>query len=296
MMRWVVFAGVSTTAIAAVTVVARRHAVDPARCGELVAMGHRCCAEGQREEGGHCVGRPTSCPAPLRATEAGCATIAAPIVILGGALRIGAGDWEAEGRIVPQDVTVGAFALDSVEITEEAYGACVAEGSCEPVGPPPGSPSEEPGRARTRLSRPDAERFCAFRGGRLPTSAEWAFAAAGARGRRYPWGDTGAVCRRASWGLSAGPCAFGHLGPELAGAHPAGATPEGVHDLAGNVAEWAAGSPDDAFGIVRGGSFAAALATDLRTWRTVRVPVETRSEEIGARCAYDLDDEATAEP
>jgi sulfatase modifying factor 1 len=296
MMRWVVFAGVSTAAIAAVTAAARRDAADPARCGELVAMGHRCCAEGQREVGGHCVGRPKSCPAPLRATETGCATMAAPIVILGGALRIGAGDWEAEGRIEPRDLTVLAFALDSVEITEEAYGACIAEGSCEAVGDANGTRIEEPGRARTGLSRADAERFCAFRGGRLPTADEWAFAAAGKPGRRYPWGDTGAVCRRASWGLSAGPCAFGHSGPELGGAHPNGATPEGVHDLAGNVAEWVAGSPDDADGSVRGGSFAATLATDLRTWRTARVPVDTRSAEIGARCAYDLDDEATSEP
>jgi hypothetical protein len=70
--------------------------------------------------------------------------------------------------------------------------------------------------------------------------------------------------------------------------HPDGATPEGVHDLAGNVSEWTAGPAHDAEGEVRGGSFAAQLATDLRTWRAVRVPASTRAPGIGARCAYDL--------
>lgn len=239
---------------------------------------------------------PKSCPAPLRITAKGCAALAAPIVILGGQLRVGAGDWEAEGRIEPYETTVAAFAIDSIEITEEAYGACVTAGHCASHGIADPFYDEEPGRPQAGIDRSDAERFCAFRGGRLPTADEWTFAAAGARGRRYPWGDTGAVCRRGSWGLARGPCAFGHDGPELAGAHPQGATPEGVYDLAGNVAEWVAGSPDDVFGVVRGGSFAAELATDLRTWRTVRVPVQTRSPEIGARCAYDLDDEATIAP
>ncbi|MET0595301.1 MAG: hypothetical protein ABW133_21555, partial [Polyangiaceae bacterium] len=51
-----------------------------------------------------------------------------------------------------------------------------------------------------------------------------------------------------------------------------------------------AGSPEDQDGFVRGGSFAAELATDLRTWRTVRVPAATRSPRMGARCAYDRGD------
>jgi formylglycine-generating enzyme required for sulfatase activity len=122
----------------------------------------------------------------------------------------------------------------------------------------------------------------------LPTADEWAFAAAGPNARRYPWGDTGAVCRRASWGLARGPCAFGHTGPELAGFHGEGSTPEGVQDLAGNVREWVAGPAEASEGLVRGGSFSAELATDLRTWGTARVPTNTRAPDIGARCVYDV--------
>lgn len=282
MKRWAVFAGVSCVTIAAVAAVARRDAADPARCGELVPMGHRCCAPGQREERGLCVGRPTACPDSFRKTDEGCVAIPSRIAVSGATFRVGAGDWEAEGRVLPHDVTVAPFAIDRIEITEAAYAECVLANQCTSL-----LSKGEPGRAQAGMNRADAERYCAFRGGRLPTSDEWALAAAGARGRRYPWGETGAVCRRATWGLSTGPCAFGHEGAELAGAHPEGATPEGVHDLAGNVAEWVAGAPEEQDGVVRGGSFAAELATDLRTWRTVRVAADTRSPRMGARCAYD---------
>jgi formylglycine-generating enzyme required for sulfatase activity len=200
----------------------------------------------------------------------------------GGALRVGAGDWEAEGRIVPHDATLGAFEIDAFEITETAYDECVLAKKCASL-----PMSGEPGRALGGLSRPDAEAYCAFRGGRLPTDDEWTFSAGGAKSRRYPWGDTGAVCRRGAWGLQNGPCGFDFAGPELAGAHPDGASPEGAYDLAGNVAEWVAGPPGQPTGAVRGGSYRSGLATELRTWQTRAVPVNDRLADVGARCAYD---------
>jgi len=86
----------------------------------------------------------------------------------------------------------------------------------------------------------DAMAYCRTRGGRLPTEDEWIVAAVSANNppRRYPWGDTGAVCRRAAWGLDTGPCAHGADGPDTVGAHPDGDTALGIHDMAGNVAEW----------------------------------------------------------
>jgi hypothetical protein len=275
------FIAVAAGATVAVVAKARRDAADPARCAGLAPMENRCCAAGQALRGALCVGRPTRCPPPLLVSELGCIVRQSRIFVAGGVLHAGAGDWEAEGRIRTHDAAIASFELDAFEITEGAYAECVAAGRCLSV-----PLSGEPGRALGGLTRGDAEAYCLFRGGKLPTEDEWTFAAGGAKSRRYPWGDAGAVCRRGAWGLRDGPCGFDFTGPELAGAHPDGASPEGIYDLAGNVAEWVAGNPGDREGAVRGGSFASGLATELRTWHARRVSSDTRSVAIGARCAY----------
>lgn len=279
--RWIAFLIVSSIAISAVVMKARRDSADPARCGPwLVAYDTRCCAKGQYEKDGVCKGVPSSCPPEMNLTPRGCVMPSSRAFIEGGRLRGGTGDWEADEKLERRDTEVPAFEMDTIEVTEAAWEECVRAGACDSL-PLTG----EPGRPVTSVTWAEAAAFCAFRGGRIPTEDEWTWAARGESARRYPWGDTGAVCRRGAWGLSKGPCGFGSRGPELAGIHRDGRSPEGVLDLAGNVAEWVSG---DGEGRVRGGSFASSLATELRGWKERVVPRAIRDPEIGVRCVYSL--------
>lgn len=284
---------IAAALIGLVILAARTTAEPPARCAPgMIALGARCCGEGQQLTDGRCLGAPSHCAPGMTLRPEGCAVVSRRVALAAGTLRVGPGDWEAQGVVAPYQAVIDAFVIDAFEVTEERYAECLAAGACAPITAELGGSSEsriprEPGRAVAGVTLAEAARFCVWAGGALPSSAELAFAAAGAGGRRYPWGDTGAVCRRAAWGLAAGPCGEGASGPELAGSHPDGATPEGVHDLAGNVAEWT--SPEDPraqVADVRGGSWSDSAAAGLRSWHRREVSVATRSPEIGFRCVY----------
>ncbi len=278
-------AGLFAAAIAIALVVhfALEERRDPLRClAPLVAHGPRCCAPGQSFEAGVCVGAPSACPEGLDRAGGpvpGCAAEIRRSRIAGGKLTAVAADWEHHADKPPEPEAVKSFEIDRFEVTHERWLLCMATRTCRPIG------TAEPGLPVTNVTPEEAEQFCMLGGGRLPTAHEWMLAASGAEGRRFPWGYTGLVCRRAAFGMVEGPCTRGATGPDLAGARPDGVTPDGVHDLAGNVAEWTR-EPGGGHA-ARGGSYRSRKAAELKSWAVERMPEERRAPHIGFRCAYD---------
>lgn len=199
----------------------------------------------------------------------------------------------------PHRVWLDAFAIDRFEVTRGQYAACVRAERCRP-------PQVYEGPQGDRLpvvgvSWEDARSYCAWRGQRLPTEAEWERAAQGRTPRRFPWGGE-AHCERANFGSFAGdgPCAGSNPGRVVeVGRYPGGASPEGVEDLAGNVWEWVAdrygpygrrtarnprGPERGAARVVRGGSCCSYFSWP-RTTNRLRFPPDYVDGDLGFRCA-----------
>jgi formylglycine-generating enzyme required for sulfatase activity len=241
---------------------------------------------------------------------------------LAGMVLIQAGEFTRPGRYylgedaqpVEGDsykVSVSSFYMDKYEVTEEDYCKFLNDGNegyCTPWYQ--GIKRDNQGRfvpadpTQSRLpvggvNYHQARGYAEWAGKRLPTEAEWEYAAGGKESRKFPWGNEAPDETRANYG--------GKFGVKPVGSFPKGQTPEGVCDLAGSVSEWCADyysysdeyyrkappgglakdpqGPDRGYTrMFKGGCFGTATPLALSVFRRHDRPPLNASRCLGFRC------------
>jgi len=221
------------------------------------------------------------------------------IYIPGGEFVMGSDAFSVERP--PHRVRVSAFWMARTEVTNAQYRQFVEETKHRPSEFATDDLHNGDDQPVVGVSWDDAMAYCRWAGGRLPSEAEWEFAARGSDGREYPWGDEEPKKGRAVYGLI-----FGKGGKaEAVGTTPGDVSPFGVLDMAGNVIEWCSdwygpypndsakplvnptGPPQGNRRIMRGGCWTYQAQSLRATERWLVVP-QQRVRHSGFRLALDF--------
>jgi formylglycine-generating enzyme required for sulfatase activity len=202
-----------------------------------------------------------------------------------------------------REVYLDSFYLDKHEVTISRYAKFLA--SSGGVKPPDGWPKlhlESAGALPVvGVDWHDAEAYCRWAGKRLPTESEWEKAARGGDSRNYPWGNQEPTPAHANFAKSAESPYTGGLAPVEG--RPAGKSPYGAHDLAGNASEWVSdwfaagfvrgavrnpkGPENGTAKVIRGGGWYDPPGR-LNSSRRMHASPATRADDLGFRCAKDF--------
>ena len=186
----------------------------------------------------------------------------------------------------PAPKTIPDLCVDVLETSAAEYAECVQAGACSKDGLDCASQSTYGKPEKQKLpvvcvEYAQAERYCAYRGKRLPTTDEWEWAArGGAEARTYPWGNEKP---------SEQPCWAGKQKQPQAcevGSHPLDKSRDGLLDMGGNVLEFTTTENDrnSAVRIARGGSWNVGASELFRVSRLGAFGPDYRCAFLGIRC------------
>lgn len=246
-----------------------------------------------------------------------------------GSYVMGSDEGEPD-EVPPHQVTVAGLCMDRTEVTVAMYEECVRRSACAPAWTTadwPGIDKEDQefdsqfcdgGRLElgdhpiTCVDWSQADTYCRSVGKRLPTEEEWEYAARGTDGRTYPWGNAPPDAtllnslgpESAAMGERMGRPGWGPMFSESdgwestapVGSYPAGASPFGVLDMAGNVWEWTSSTYSQDYGsersderrVIRGGAWGYGDPSFVRAANRGKSPLPYRGADLGFRCATDL--------
>ncbi len=209
-----------------------------------------------------------------------------------------------------KEVRMDGFYIDYEEVTNQDYKECVKQQAC----PPPTSKASATvsdyydndkykNYPVVNVTWKMAQAYCKFRGKRLPTEAEWEKAARALTSNLFPWGNSTPSCEAGKEHANYSSCGAKDTKPVRS--YPAGRSPYGLFDMAGNVREWTYDYYSDKYynsdsslvtpsgpgtgseRVIRGGSYKSSLK-DLRVFARDHAKPDSSANDLGFRCARSL--------